>query len=87
MNDDRLARKLLGGALMLSALGWWAYQIYVYLRHGFWPDGSVVAFIGATLPKLAVWATHPADWIGLHTALSYTPTALIAFLFGAAIAA
>lgn len=82
-NSDQVAKGFIGGVLILAALGWWGYQLYHYLRWGAWVDGSVIAALKLTSGKLASWADFPTDWVGLHTALSYVPLALLAAITGA----
>lgn len=67
------------GLGVLSALGILGYQIYFYLRFGYWLSFSVVTALGWLGTE---WALNPKQWLGLHEIFDWVPLSVACFAFG-----
>lgn len=54
----------------LCAIGILGYQVYIYLRLGYWVPISVVTALGWLN---SAWALAPTEWLGLHKVLGFLP--------------
>ncbi|HZM34663.1 MAG TPA: hypothetical protein VFC18_09215 [Burkholderiales bacterium] len=55
---------------VLSGLGAFAWQCYVWLRIAYWPSMSALTL----LEWLGLaWAKAPQDWLGLHALMGFVP--------------
>ena len=62
---------------IFGAAGIFCYQVYVFLRFGYWQPISVVT----ALARLGLkWALMPEQWIGLHKVLDIVPLSLALFV-------
>lgn len=88
---DRFAAKalvVLGFLIALGGMLTLGVQVAVYLRSGVWHPLSSVDLI-ALVPNLALWASYPTQWVGLHALLDKVPLSglLLAAGIGLAVAA
>lgn len=63
----------------LGALGILGYQIYFYLRSGYWLSLSIITVLGWLGSE---WALDPKEWLGLYKILEWIPLAAACFLLG-----
>lgn len=66
-------------ACWLSGAGLLAFHTYEWLRYGAWASYPLTFAARLIAPS---WADAPADWIGLHTALSAAPLWLALIVAG-----
>jgi hypothetical protein len=65
--------------LCLSGIGVFLFQVYHYLKDGFWiPKNIMIA-----LDLIGIdWAKNPETWFGLYKILSSVPLSVFLFVFG-----
>ena len=72
------AATLLGFGV-LGAFGILGYQIYFYLRSGYWLSISIITALGWLESE---WALNPTQWLGLHKILNSVPLSVASLAFG-----
>jgi hypothetical protein len=72
------AATLLGFGI-LGALGILGYQIYFYLRSGYWLSISIITALGWLESE---WALNPTQWLGLHEILDSIPLSVTSLALG-----
>ena len=66
-------------AWVFTPIGIVGWQIYGYLRFGFWQSLSVIDALRWTDIQ---WATAPTDWVGLYGVLEWLPLSAGVAIFG-----
>jgi hypothetical protein len=60
---------LVVGVSLLITVGTFAYQVFLFLKQGYWTTFSATDFCAGEM-KIQ-WCAAPNDWLGLHKVLEF----------------
>ena len=58
-----------------------AYQVYNYLKAGYWQSISIIDALKSVDIQ---WAVYPQDWVGLWSVLDFVPLSIFILFLGIA---